>query len=230
MKNKSWGLLVVLAILISCQSKPSVSNQNAQDSTMQDKQTISLTKKPYGQTPDGPADLFTFKNENGMVAEITNYGGIITSIIVPDRDGNLADVNLGFDSLNQYLDGNPFFGALVGRYGNRIGGAKFTIDGTEYPLLANNGANHLHGGKRGFDKHLWEGKIIDQLPYDLNDCAIEPQWRSFPGWDDPVADCTDFSEIDPKAAAYIDALENMLNCKITMVSTGPDREKLMIKP
>lgn len=162
MKIKSLLLSLIIGSMISCQSKTSVSNENEQDSTMQDNQTLMLTKKPFGQTPDGQADLYTFKNKNGMVVEITNYGGIITSIMVPDRNGHFEDINLGFDSLQQYLDGNPFFGALVGRYGNRIGGAKFTIDGHEYPLLANNGVNHLHGGSRGFDKRLWEAEIIEK--------------------------------------------------------------------
>ena len=162
MKNKSFFLLTIIGALISCQSKTNVSNQNEQDSTMQDNETLTLTKKPYGETPEGAADLYTFENKNVMMVEITNYGGIITSIVVPDRSGKMEDVNLGFNKLQNYLDGNPFFGAIVGRYGNRIGGAKFSIDGTEYKLLANNGVNHLHGGKPGLDKHLWEGQIVDQ--------------------------------------------------------------------
>ncbi|MCB0685640.1 MAG: galactose mutarotase [Saprospiraceae bacterium] len=162
MKNKSLFLFIIISLIISCQSKTSVSNETAQESNMQDKETLTLTKKPFGETPEGPADLYTFKNKNGMTVEITNYGGIITSIVVPDRDGKMEDVVLGFDNLQQYLDENPFFGALVGRYGNRIGKAQFTIDGQQYKLLANNGVNHLHGGKQGFDKHLWEARIIDQ--------------------------------------------------------------------
>ncbi|MBK8500738.1 MAG: galactose mutarotase [Saprospiraceae bacterium] len=163
MKNIPKLSMICLGLLFSCQSKKSsTSEQNMQNSTMQDNQTVALSKKSYGTTPDGPADLYTFKNKNGMIVEITNYGGIIKSIIVPDREGNLADVNLGFDSLAEYLSGNPFFGALVGRYGNRIGGAKFTIDGKAYPVLANNGVNHLHGGKRGFDKYLWDANIVER--------------------------------------------------------------------
>lgn len=154
-------LLLSLGLLLSCQSKKSATDQSEQDTTMQDNQTISLTKKPFGSTPDGPADLYTFKNSQGMIVEITNYGGIITSIVVPDRDGNFTDVNLGFDSLSTYVRGNPFFGALVGRYGNRIGGAQFTIDGQVYNLVKNNGVNHLHGGRRGFDKYLWHAESIE---------------------------------------------------------------------
>lgn len=160
MKKKPMYLFISIGLLLSCQTKNSSTNQTDQDTAMQDNQTISLTKRPFGQTPDGPADLYTFRNNHGMTVEITNYGGIITSIIVPDRDGVPGDVNLGFDSLSNYLAGNPFFGCLVGRYGNRIGGAKFTMDGKEYQLAANNGVNHLHGGRRGFDKYLWSGETI----------------------------------------------------------------------
>jgi len=95
-----------------------------------------------------------------MEVRITNYGGIITSIRVPDRDSNYADVALGHDSLGGYLDGHPFFGAIAGRYANRIGGATFTLDGQTYELAKNNGPNHLHGGLEGFDKKIWGAEPI----------------------------------------------------------------------
>ncbi len=121
----------------------------------------SISKESFGRVNDSQtADLYTLSNSHGMVAKITNYGGIITHLIVPDRDGKAEDVVLGFDSLEPYLKGHPFFGALVGRYGNRIAGGKFTLDGETYELFVNNGPNALHGGKVGFDKVLWETKEV----------------------------------------------------------------------
>jgi aldose 1-epimerase len=95
-----------------------------------------------------------------MEAKITNYGGIVVSLKVPDRKGNLEDVVLGFDSLDGYLKGHPYFGAIIGRYGNRIGKARFTLNGVEYKLAVNNGENSLHGGTRGFDKAVWSAKEV----------------------------------------------------------------------
>lgn len=133
-------------ILLNCQS--------AKDETQTMQPTI--TKEVFGTLPSGQqADLYTLTNSNGMVVKITNYGGIITHWMTPDKNGVMADVALGFDSLSAYVNGNPFFGALVGRYGNRIGKGSFTLDGQTYSLLKNNGPNHLHGGKVGFDKVLW---------------------------------------------------------------------------
>ncbi len=120
---------------------------------------MNIEKEFYGATKSGsPADLYTLSNDNGMVVKITNYGGIITSIVTPDRDGNIEEITLGLDSLEDYIKGNPFFGALVGRYGNRIRRGKFTLDGVEYQLATQAGKNHLHGGIVGFDKVLWEAK------------------------------------------------------------------------
>ncbi|MBU3666457.1 MAG: galactose mutarotase [Chthoniobacterales bacterium] len=101
---------------------------------------------------------FTLENKSGMKVRITNYGAIITSVLVPDRDGKLADVVLGYDRLGDYLNANdkPYFGAIVGRYGNRIAKGRFSRDGVEYKLATNNGENHLHGGYCGYDKRVWE--------------------------------------------------------------------------
>jgi aldose 1-epimerase len=118
-----------------------------------------ITKQPFGKTADGkPVDIFTLTNAKGMEAKIMTYGGIVVSLKTPDREGRLDDVVLGFDTLEPYLKGHPFFGALVGRYGNRIAKGRFKIDGKEYSLLVNNGENHLHGGKLGFDKKVWKAK------------------------------------------------------------------------
>ena len=123
----------------------------------------TVTKEAFGTMPDGRAvDLYTLSNGRGMVAKITNYGGIVTSLQVPDRGGKADDVVLGFDTLAQYLKDNPLFGALVGRYANRIRDAKFTLDGQTYQLAKNNGPNHIHGGNIGFDKVLWLARPVQR--------------------------------------------------------------------
>src|SRR5262249_6195878 len=99
-------------------------------------------------------------NGRGLEIKVTNYGGIVTSIKVPDRDGNPGEVVLGFDSLQEYLGAHPCYGATIGRYANRIAKARFLLGGREYRLAANNGSNHLHGGCRGFDKVFWEADPI----------------------------------------------------------------------
>jgi aldose 1-epimerase len=125
--------------------------------------TSTITKEVFGTLPDSTtADLYTLTNANGMVVKITNYGGIVTQITAADKNGNWEDVVLGFDSLSSYVKGHPFFGALVGRYGNRIANGKFTLDGKEYTLAKNNGPNSLHGGLKGFDKKLWNATEIQK--------------------------------------------------------------------
>jgi aldose 1-epimerase len=118
----------------------------------------SITKAAFGKTTDTQpkdVDIYTLTNANGAVARITNYGGIVVSLTMPDKNGKMADVVLGYDKLADYLKATPYFGALIGRYGNRIDG-KFTLDGKTYTLAKNdNGAAHLHGGKVGFDKKVW---------------------------------------------------------------------------
>lgn len=115
--------------------------------------------EPFGTTTDGtPVEVYTLRNANGIEARVTNYGGIILSLQVPDRAGHLDDIVLGYDSLAGYLKESPYFGAIVGRYGNRIAGGHFTLDGKTYDLAVNNGANHLHGGIKGFDKVVWKAE------------------------------------------------------------------------
>jgi aldose 1-epimerase len=115
-----------------------------------------IAKKQFGTLPDGrDVELYVLTNHNGMRASITTYGGIVTSLTAPDRNGRFADVVLGFDDLDGYLVGHPYFGAIVGRYGNRIAKGRFTLDDQDYVLARNNGENHLHGGVAGFDKALW---------------------------------------------------------------------------
>jgi aldose 1-epimerase len=118
-----------------------------------------IKKESFGQTRDGkPVDIYTIANSHGMEVRTINYGGIIVSLRVPDKDGKLDDVVLGFDKLDGYLDKSPYFGAIVGRYGNRIANGKFTLDRKEYSLAKNNGPNALHGGLNGFDKAIWEAE------------------------------------------------------------------------
>jgi aldose 1-epimerase len=120
-----------------------------------------VSRAPFGKTADGtPVELFTLRNDNGVEVAITNYGGIITSIRTPDRNGTFTDIVLGFDTLDGYLGEHPYFGAVVGRYANRIALGRFTIDGVSYRLAMNNGPNHLHGGVRGFDKHVWQAEEL----------------------------------------------------------------------
>ncbi len=163
-------LVTILSLLVmglwACQSPPEKKTEVA-----------SITQSAYGTLPDGRAvDLFTLKNANGMTINITNFGGIITSWTAPDRNGTYADITLGCANLDGYVKGTPYFGALIGRYGNRIANGRFRLEDrvftrdangniqhdetittteTEYKLATNNGANHLHGGKTGFDKVLW---------------------------------------------------------------------------
>jgi aldose 1-epimerase len=127
-------------------------------------QTIS--KKPFGKVGSTPVDLYILTNAKGTQARITNYGGIVVSLLVPDRKGKLDDVVLGYDTVDQYVANSPYFGAIIGRYGNRIGKGKFTLDAREYTLATNNNENHLHGGKKGFDKVVWKAKglLTDKGP------------------------------------------------------------------
>lgn len=118
-----------------------------------------LTRQSFGKTAEGQEiDLYTLRNTGGMEAAITNYGAILVSLKVPDRSGKIEDVVLGFDSLDGYLGTHPYMGAVVGRYGNRIGKGVFTLNGVKYTLARNRSGNHLHGGNRGFDKQVWTAR------------------------------------------------------------------------
>ena len=120
---------------------------------------MNIDKTVFGQLPDGQdVEIYTLTNTNGLRFRIMNYGAIVVSIEVPDRNGLLTDVALGFDTLEGYLEEHPYFGAVVGRYANRIARGRFNLNGVEYTLVKNNGENHLHGGTKGFDKILWAAK------------------------------------------------------------------------
>lgn len=121
---------------------------------------MKIKKRPFGMVDGKPADLFVLENSNHLEMKVTNYGGIVVSLVVPDRDGNMDDIVLGYNQLEAYVKHNPYFGAIIGRYGNRIGNAQFTLEGQKYTLAKNDGENNLHGGIKGFDKVVWDAKPV----------------------------------------------------------------------
>lgn len=138
---------------------------NADMANKKGKVKMNIEKADFGKTNDGQAvEIYTLTNSNGMEARVMTYGGTLVSLKVPDRQGKPGDILLGHDSLEGYLnrETHPYFGSLVGRYGNRIARGKFSIDGTEYSLATNNNENHLHGGDIGFDQKIWQAKPIKQ--------------------------------------------------------------------
>jgi aldose 1-epimerase len=144
--RSSTPLLIALVAVAACAPKGTSMNN------------ATVRSDPFGTTPDGrTVELFTLTNAHGIEVRAMTYGATIVSIKTPDRDGHLGDIALGFDSLSGYLTESPYFGAVVGRYGNRIAKGRFTLDGTIYHLATNNGPNHLHGGVKGFDKEVWTG-------------------------------------------------------------------------
>lgn len=153
-KAMRWttGLVAVAALggmLISCSPK-------VEEAPV----LVSMEKKDFGVAGSTPVHLYTLKNANGMEISVTNYGGILTSVKVPDASGAFADVVLGFDSLDGYLGRHPYLGAIIGRYSNRIANGRFTLNGKEYVLATNNGPNALHGGLEGFDKKVWQAEEV----------------------------------------------------------------------
>ena len=144
---------------------------------------MSITSRPFGNLPDGTGvNLYTLTNKNGLKAEILNYGGIVISLYVPDKDGNLADVVLGYNKLEDYLDRSPFFGALIGRNSNRMEGASFNLNGIKYNLNKNEGNNQLHGGIIGYDKKMWDAKILSDDNEALELSLFSPDMdENYPG-------------------------------------------------
>jgi aldose 1-epimerase len=156
---RSISIFVISAALATifwqCKGDPKITN--AATDTMATVPITRVSKIKFGNLPDGRhVAKYTLRNQAGMEVDILNLGGIITRWTAPDRNGNFEDIVLGFDTLEPYLDENPFFGALVGRYGNRIANGSFSLDGEVYTLAKNNGKNHLHGGITGFNKVLWD--------------------------------------------------------------------------
>ena len=149
--------LVALSIA-ACASPPAGGSAGT---TASETATPTIAAAQFGRQDDTPVQLYTLTNKNGLIAKISNYGAIVTELHVPDRAGRLADVVLGFDNLDGYLAGHPYFGAIVGRVANRIRNAEFTLEGTRYTLSANDTPHHLHGGRKGWDKVVWAAKTAD---------------------------------------------------------------------
>jgi len=174
------------------------------------KQAREFGKLPSGET----VELYTLKNAKGVEADISTYGGVVVSLKVPDRTGALGDVVLGFDDFNGYLKPPPYFGAIIGRYGNRIGHARFMLDGVEYKLANNDGENSLHGGKRGFDKVLWKARPIDAQSLELTYLSKDGE-EGYPGnlTSTVVYTLTDNNElkIDYAATTDKDTVLNLTN-------------------
>jgi aldose 1-epimerase len=153
--NKLICRIAVLSLItgiVSCggeNKQPSPENTEAN-------MKAGVTTKDWGETDGKKVQLFTLANKNGVTVSITNYGGIVTSWVTPDKNGKKSSVVVGMESLDEYLKKPPYFGAIIGRYGNRIGDAKFKLDGKTHTLAANNGKNNLHGGNKGFDKVVWD--------------------------------------------------------------------------
>ena len=149
LKPGPWTGLMILTAIAACAGKKA-------DRKIEPPRTASVTQAPFGTTTDGQSvKVYTLTNASGMELRATNYGGVILSLRVPDRNHELGDVVLGFDSLPAYETVSPYFGALIGRYGNRIAKSRFTLDGHTYTLAKNNGPNSLHGGNIGFNKVVW---------------------------------------------------------------------------
>ena len=144
---------------------------------------MAIEKKLFGTMPNGEeVYIYTIKNSKGMIVEISTYGGTIVSTKVPDKDGKFRDIMLGYDTLDGYLKGTKFYGALIGRFGNRIQYGKFTLNGKEYQLAQNDGENHLHGGPKGFDKVVWTAKIIEDKANNLELSYFSPDGEEgYPG-------------------------------------------------
>jgi len=150
--NKNFILIIISFFFLGNCKNPKNNNKMR-------KNKVSITKSFYGITKDNTkVNLYSFKTENGMQVDIINYGGIITSLKVPDKNGETEDIVLGYNKLEDYINENPYFGSIIGRYGNRIAKGKFNLNGNQYTLATNNDENHLHGGNIGFDKVIWEAE------------------------------------------------------------------------
>ncbi len=154
-RRMSWVVLVSLTATMFC----SCTKGQPAAGAGAGKATIEV--KPFGKADGQDVQLYTLTNAKGMKAQITNYGAIVTSLTAPDKNGKFDDIVMGYDNLDAYVKNSPYFGAIVGRYGNRIGKGKFTIDGKEYSVTVNDGANHLHGGKKGFNKVVWQSEKVE---------------------------------------------------------------------
>ena len=166
--NISWFFSFAVLFLMSCNNEPK-STTGSTDTTGMGSNSGLPTRDAFRQLIDGKqADLFFLKNNKGITAAITNYGGRLVSLIVPSANSSPVDVVVGYDSVQQYVNSTePYFGATIGRYGNRIAKGKFVLDGKTYTLATNNGANHLHGGKKGFQDVMWDARQVGDSVLEL---------------------------------------------------------------
>ena len=155
-RMKSWLCLVLIAAAACSAPPPSTPPPITPAGPV-------VKREAFGTVEGRPVEQYTLTNKNGIEVRAITYGGIITSIKTPDRAGRMGDIVLGFDSIDGYLGDHPYFGAIIGRYGNRIAKGRFTIDGQEYKLATNNGPNHLHGGIKGFDKQIWSAEVLPPM-------------------------------------------------------------------
>ena len=154
-KTNTFILLLSLIAATACGNNKPASNTDTAP------KKFSITEKPFGTADSLPVTEYTIANPSGASISIINYGGTITKLMVPDKSGVLGDVVLGYNSLQGYQQRtNPYFGALIGRYGNRIAKGKFTLDGKEYTLAGNDHGNSLHGGRKGYDKVVWKAEKL----------------------------------------------------------------------
>lgn len=160
-------MVLIMAAALACgkgreRSSPGLTTQGGPDMAV--KNSVTIKKDGFGTLPDGaPVDIYTLTGKSGFEVRIMTYGATLVSVKTPDRNGKVADITLGFDDLAGYLGVHPYFGAIVGRYGNRIAGGMFKLNGVEYKLAANDGKHHLHGGLKGFDKVLWKAEPFEKV-------------------------------------------------------------------
>jgi len=181
MKKLLFTLYVLSTFLSACSN-----SENTSQSTQNDSKTDPMNQLPpksaFQDTIDGkPTDLYYLKNEQGMIAAITNYGGRIVGLLVPDKNGNMTDVVIGYESVEKYVTSpESYFGSLIGRYGNRIAGGKFSLDGNDYTLATNNGPNSLHGGNKGYQAVVWEANKHNDRTLELNYLSPDME-EGYPG-------------------------------------------------
>ncbi|MDA0178441.1 galactose mutarotase [Mesoflavibacter profundi] len=178
LKSVLYCFVFALVASLNIQCKESKKEESTEKPETMVQEKLAITKSEFGKTKDStPIELYTLKNANGVEMDVITYGGRITSLKVPNKDGKLENVILGFDTIEDYQKDNPFFGALIGRYGNRIAKGKFTLNGEEFTLATNDGSNHLHGGVNGFDRVVWTAKPIEGI----EDSSLQLVYRSKDG-------------------------------------------------
>ena len=158
-QGRMFGLVALAVVVVAACSTPR--GGEPVDAPPSETKTSGIAAAPFGREGETPVQLYTLTNKNGLIAKISNYGAIVTELHVPDRNGRLADVVLGFETVEGYLAGHPYFGAIVGRVANRIGNAVFALEGARYTLAANDKPHHLHGGRKGWDKVVWDARPVD---------------------------------------------------------------------